>query len=181
MEQLRFMIDFEGIKIDNLLGFLKPGLTVKSIITNTHETTKMEQTLISSGFEEANIYINFISQYGVFAVAGLLFSIPMFLLSRIKPLQRYIVKKAKTFYQGMLWSGAIRSITFSYLNLCLYILVYSSTNDISDTNIEGLLTVIIYNYILLVYPFIIIYIISVNGPSVMQRQFAKERMKALVA
>jgi len=28
MEELRFMINFEGIKVDNLLNFIQPGLSV---------------------------------------------------------------------------------------------------------------------------------------------------------
>ena len=33
LEQLRFMIDFEGIKIDNLLQYIEPGLTVNSLLS----------------------------------------------------------------------------------------------------------------------------------------------------
>ena len=41
LEQLRFMIDFEGIKVDNLLSFFKPGLTVKSILSISQDEVSL--------------------------------------------------------------------------------------------------------------------------------------------
>jgi len=79
----------------------------------------------------------------------------------------------------MIWSGIIRSVTFSFQNLCLYNLVYISSNGI--TNLEQIATIAMYNYLLLLYPLIITYIIRVNGPELMQSRFARDRMQALVS
>lgn len=114
----RDVVTFQMLKPDPILGLVKPGLSVASIMGVVRGgNTDLPQTVESSGQTES-IIVN-MAVYIMAIVAFFSFLIVLFLLVRLKKYKPKIKEiligiKEKTF-----WNNTIRSITISYIETAI--------------------------------------------------------------
>mmetsp|Transcript_7683 Transcript_7683/g.11906 ORF Transcript_7683/g.11906 Transcript_7683/m.11906 type:complete len:134 (+) Transcript_7683:239-640(+) len=130
-----------------------------------------------SGVGSSSILSNFITQYGIVFVLGTLALLPFLALALIPALRSFVKKKLFEVWTKMVWSGVVRSATFSYLNMVLYLLAFSTS---SSMKLSDLLGMILYNYFLLLYPLFVLYFVAVNK-EFMENEYSAARFKPIMA
>jgi len=103
--------------------------------------------------------------------------LPFLALALIPALRSFVKKKLFEIWTKMVWSGIIRSATFSYLNLALYLLAFSTSSSLSFLE---KVVLILYNYFLLMYPLFVLYFVAVNL-SCIDNEYVNERFKPIMA
>ena len=158
--ELRKMVDFENMNADAILGLIKEDLTVKVLITGVNSTFEAKGNLASTGAKDTDPLNNLLAQYGLFIAGGLivalLFSIVLLVLKKSKKVQNMVKKKIKGTIKNLLWNGFMRSVTFSYINICVNLLIFIKATEI--WTVSEYSNVLVNLDLLLVYPAVTAYI-----------------------
>ena len=170
VSEFRKLVKFEILKPDNLLGLVSPGLTLQSLIESSQTT--LSASMESSGVQSSNFFVNMAVYIGVllvFIVALLAFVILRNiskLKKKVEPILQGIIKK--TF-----WNNIIRSVSISYLETAISLLVAVLTLEEAD-NLISLSPLMLY---LVAYPTICTVVLLINfdqlGTKEMQDRIGK--------
>ena len=141
LQEIRKLIDFEMLKPDFLIKMIAPDFDLKEFLTGISKMEKAKENeggdtkegeeeddqlpsnLESSGVGSDNIIDN-LSQYLMVLILFIVFVLLLGIAGVICRTQKEkINKKLKDLYKKTVWNGFIRSISMSYLNLCITIVV----------------------------------------------------------
>lgn len=117
--EFKSLVKFEILKPDPLIQIFYPEVTVQSMIEGSKKKLRLDSSLENNGIETDNLVVNTI-QYIVIGCIFLLMIVTLLVILfccpkfKIKALAKLIELKRRTF-----WNNIIRSITISYLDLCI--------------------------------------------------------------
>lgn len=152
--KLRQVVNFELIKLDNIISLFSNGKSLFEIL-KLHPSEPLSGNLESSGFENTNMALNFLQHYGIFLVGIALFLGVSIVLMIVPCIREKIFRKLKKTYKKFVWSRVIQSLTFSYMNLCIYVLVSEQDKPIPQNQVDRMASLaksIVLNFILVFYP-----------------------------
>ena len=155
LDQIRSIVDFDALKGDALLELFGIDTTVREILGFEKEQIG-QSNLARSGFEDSSIILNFVKQYAIiFAFLGL-FIVVTILLSLNPKAWNWLKKKLTKLYSGFIWTGALRSYVYSYINQCIFLVVYLEGPNFR-VNVESVGTIIMNSNFILVVPLFLVY------------------------
>ena len=104
------MVTFEVLKPDNLLGTVHDGLTMGKVFNHLF---KIPETNINVSNQEGLAYN--LSAYILVFIGFVMAVILIFLLSKVRSLQKRMMKTLRSIKDKTIWNNTIRRVSLSYL------------------------------------------------------------------
>ena len=130
VQEIRKLIDFEMLKPEAIIKIFKPEFSLAEFVSHIQEDlfgsgaeAIKSSSLESSGVKCGNIAVN-LSMIIFAVIVAILVIVLMFCMKAIcKRWKEKIVNKLKDMKKKFMWNGLIRSMSISYINICIAVLV----------------------------------------------------------